>query len=199
MSKLSPRHPVLQYLFFGICSILFWLVYYYFSSKNLPLSLSFALSDTVLYMIGYTFVSSFLLPKFFLQNKVHLFIGGFLFVILVIGTTRVYAYQLGDHYFGKPFTITVSSLIYVFATTTFVLSAISGVRFAVDWLQSQKRIEEISKERATAELDFLKGQLNPHFFFNSINTLYGSIDQDNEIAELDEAAAKAEYVPTTRL
>jgi LytS/YehU family sensor histidine kinase len=70
----------------------------------------------------------------------------------------------------------------VFSTTTFILAALSGVRFTIDWLQSQRRIEEISKERATSELEFLKGQLNPHFFFNSINTLYGSIDANNENA-----------------
>jgi LytS/YehU family sensor histidine kinase len=81
-----------------------------------------------------------------------------------------------------PYPVNVSSLLYVFTTTTFILGALSGARFTIDWLQSQKRLEEINKERANAELAFLKGQLNPHFFFNSINTLYGSIQSDNNEA-----------------
>ena len=176
------KSSFLAYLVAAVCSVLFWYAYYYFNSRVITRSLLLAGLDTVQYMGGYLVVSFFLLPRFIVHKKASYFMGGLLLLIMLIGAMRVYEYKLIADYYHTPYIIGVSALIYVFSTTTFILSALSGVRFTIDWLQSQKRIEEISKERANSELEFLRGQLNPHFFFNSINTLYGSIKPDNELA-----------------
>ena len=38
---------------------------------------------------------------------------------------------------------------------------------------------EVAKEKAEAELNFLKAQINPHFLFNSLNAVYFLIDKQN--------------------
>lgn len=174
--------PFLRYLLASSGLILFWFAYYYFNSKVFSRSLLLSLADTAQYMGGYLVISYFLLPRFIVHKKALYFIGGLFLLVIIIGAMRVYEYKLVSLYYHTTYSVNVSSLIYVFTTTTFILGAFSGVRFTIDWLQSQKRIEEISKERANSELEFLKGQLNPHFFFNSINTLYGSIQPENELA-----------------
>lgn len=60
----------------------------------------------------------------------------------------------------------------------------TGVAFKLllDHARAQKRIGEIAKEKAEAELNFLKWQINPHFLFNSINSVYFLIDKKNEDA-----------------
>jgi two-component system LytT family sensor kinase len=40
----------------------------------------------------------------------------------------------------------------------------------------------MAKENATAELNFLKSQINPHFVFNSLNSVYFLIDKQNAAA-----------------
>ncbi|MEP5612248.1 MAG: histidine kinase [Cyclobacteriaceae bacterium] len=40
-------------------------------------------------------------------------------------------------------------------------------------VDSQKKLAEISEERTKTELQYLKNQINPHFFFNTLNSLYG--------------------------
>lgn len=49
---------------------------------------------------------------------------------------------------------------------------VSLLRFAVDWLELQTSRKEMEKEKLTAELNFLKAQVNPHFLFNTLNNLY---------------------------
>ena len=48
--------------------------------------------------------------------------------------------------------------------------------------RAQKRLVEITKERSEAELKFLKSQINPHFLFNSLNSVYFLIDKSNKEA-----------------
>lgn len=40
------------------------------------------------------------------------------------------------------------------------------------WNDNYKKKKEIENENRITELNFLKAQLNPHFFFNSLNTIY---------------------------
>ena len=43
--------------------------------------------------------------------------------------------------------------------------------FITDWYKNRPRQQELEKEKAAAELTFLRSQLNPHFLFNSINDI----------------------------
>jgi LytS/YehU family sensor histidine kinase len=43
-------------------------------------------------------------------------------------------------------------------------------------------IQRIEVEKLNTELDYLKAQLNPHFLFNSINTIFFQIDKENKEA-----------------
>lgn len=38
--------------------------------------------------------------------------------------------------------------------------------------KNEKRMREMEQEKFTAELNFLKAQIHPHFFFNTLNSLY---------------------------
>jgi Putative regulator of cell autolysis len=42
----------------------------------------------------------------------------------------------------------------------------------IEWNASYKRQKEAEMEKKNSELNFLKAQLNPHFFFNSLNTIF---------------------------
>ncbi len=48
-----------------------------------------------------------------------------------------------------------------------------------DQIRMQRRLTEIAKEKAETELSFLKSQINPHFLFNSLNSVYFLINKDN--------------------
>ncbi len=64
--------------------------------------------------------------------------------------------------------------IYYFLFTTllaFVLLACG--KFIGDAITGQRRLEELEKQRLESELGSLRSQINPHFLFNALNTIYG--------------------------
>jgi two-component system LytT family sensor kinase len=52
-------------------------------------------------------------------------------------------------------------------------------KMIIDRIKNQRYLEEVEKEKTKNELDFLKAQHNPHFLFNSLNSLYFQIDKTN--------------------
>jgi LytS/YehU family sensor histidine kinase len=54
-----------------------------------------------------------------------------------------------------------------------------AIKLISDFFLMQKRLMEIAKEKAETELNFLKSQINPHFLFNSLNSVYFLIDKNN--------------------
>ena len=55
--------------------------------------------------------------------------------------------------------------------------------FAILWLYEQWRwLRMLKADKAKAELALLKNQINPHFFFNTLNNLYGLVVEQSEKA-----------------
>lgn len=59
----------------------------------------------------------------------------------------------------------LSSLLFVLLLSGFV-SVVSAL------FRTEKQKKELENQRLNAELAFLKSQVNPHFFFNTLNTIY---------------------------
>ncbi|HXB08989.1 MAG TPA: histidine kinase, partial [Puia sp.] len=54
-----------------------------------------------------------------------------------------------------------------------------SIRLVLEKVWFRQYLDNMEKERIRNELDFLKAQFNPHFLFNSINSIYGHIDRKN--------------------
>jgi len=63
-----------------------------------------------------------------------------------------------------------------------LVSTAAGFKLVFDYAKAQRRMGEMAKENAEAELNFLKSQINPHFVFNSLNSVYFLIDKQNNDA-----------------
>jgi hypothetical protein len=72
---------------------------------------------------------------------------------------------------------------------------ISGKHFVVSLRESTIENERIKREMIQSKYDILRSQVNPHFLFNSLNTLPGLIkeDPDNAIAFVEQMAKVMRY------
>jgi sensor histidine kinase YesM len=50
------------------------------------------------------------------------------------------------------------------------------------WAEQQEQVKNSQINQLQTELKYLRLQINPHFLFNGLNTVYGSIDMGNSIA-----------------
>jgi LytS/YehU family sensor histidine kinase len=64
----------------------------------------------------------------------------------------------------------------------FLVIAGAAIKLMFDQINLQKKMADMAKEKAEAELSFLKSQINPHFLFNSLNSVYFLIDKNNQEA-----------------
>jgi len=73
-------------------------------------------------------------------------------------------------------------------TTLVIVTIISLLFYSIGFFKEvqEERVinEKLRKEKATAELDALKAQVNPHFLFNSFNVLSGLIDENPDQAQV---------------
>ena len=62
-----------------------------------------------------------------------------------------------------------------------ILTAIgTGFEVLMAWEQQRHQKETIEKEKISAELSFLKSQINPHFLFNTLNNIYALAESKSE-------------------
>lgn len=65
---------------------------------------------------------------------------------------------------------------------TFIFLILKTIK---DQAVKQRQIEQLEKEKTTAELNFLKAQIHPHFLFNTLNNLYAlTLDKSDDAPEV---------------
>ncbi|MEJ7740001.1 MAG: histidine kinase [Chitinophagaceae bacterium] len=63
-----------------------------------------------------------------------------------------------------------------------LVSTGAAAKLVMSYIIFQQRLAAISQEKAETELQYLKSQINPHFVFNTLNTLYFQINKTNHEA-----------------
>ncbi len=63
-----------------------------------------------------------------------------------------------------------------------IMGLTTGIKLSKDWINHKQKIEDIEKQNLKNELDFLKTQIQPHFFFNTLNNLYSLTIKKSDLA-----------------
>ena len=58
-----------------------------------------------------------------------------------------------------------------------------GIKYFFKSLDDKKRIKELERENLNRQLEYLKYQINPHFFMNTLNNIHALVDIDPEQAK----------------
>ncbi|GGA83343.1 sensor histidine kinase [Puia dinghuensis] len=91
------------------------------------------------------------------------------------------AHSTPQKLFGKDaciFTFFSNAFLSTLAAMTLAMS----IKLAKNWLESRRRQQLLEKEKLETELNYLRYQFNPHFLFNTINSIFFLIHKNPDMA-----------------
>jgi LytS/YehU family sensor histidine kinase len=133
-------------------------------------------------LVFLVYVTNYLLiPKLLYKKKYLLF--ALVFIVMIVASS-VYKMHVIGRVTNNPLLLNWSGnlkdRIYDnMIPHFFLVIAGAAIKLMIDQISLQKKIADMAKEKAEAELSFLKSQINPHFLFNSLNSVYFLIDKNN--------------------
>jgi len=175
--------------------IAFWVFFMLFifiaesRNENYFISLN-ELSEFSLGFLGLVFVSYFniyfLMPRFFAKKKYTLYVSLLVLSIFLISILISFTLESFFEHIKK----VSDNDSYIFLVIHFAFSATIMIALSTffhllrRWIKMQDmeiKLKDMEKEKIFAELSSLKSQINPHFFFNSLNNIYAlSIDKSDK-------------------
>jgi len=67
----------------------------------------------------------------------------------------------------------------------YVITFVTAIKITLDWIKEHKRSTDLEKIQLETELLFLRSQVSPHFFFNTLNNIYSlSIEKSDKTPKL---------------
>lgn len=124
----------------------------------------------------------FLIPAYLRKNRFLTYAGGvvacFGFYILVKNTHDVFLRAS----IGQPAVAFHTFTFYNFSIALFYMVFSTALYLSKAWYFQLERVRQLEVEKLNTELEYLKSQINPHFLFNSLNTIFFQIDRTNSEA-----------------
>lgn len=125
-----------------------------------------------------------LVPRLLFENRLGWFIG----LVVILPVLVVLLVQLAESWLNLPelmyraFHPEASGPrprgrgptfdIFMVLTTLLVLGISTSITTVQKWQKDAQIRQRLEQERISSELSFLKAQINPHFFFNTLNNIY---------------------------
>jgi two-component system, LytTR family, sensor kinase len=124
-----------------------------------------------------------LMPHLLQKRKVRLYIGSVLVLIVLYVWLRSEIARYWDAVVWPDDLMSITDYFKwnAFYAVWFILIS-SMLYFSQKWTEQQQQVKNIQINQLQTELKYLRAQVNPHFLFNGLNTVYGSIDKTNQEA-----------------
>ena len=134
-------------------------------------------------LIGFYYLNAeVLIPKLLARHKIFYYLLSIaaLFLFIVVFPEYIKPQHEfvdhgnhGNHGSGEPMPMPKHMFNAMLALTFFFIFIISsGIKIINKWFETEKKKTLIEKEKLQTELTHLKAQINPHFLFNVLNTIY---------------------------
>ncbi len=124
-----------------------------------------------------------LIPRYLDKKRYRQYMGALLVLVIAFGLLKYGVAVLTWNFTHAGLKEPLKFCQYFVSTcfTSFFFIFLSVVlQFSVDWFTNERVQRDLENQRLTAELAFLKSQINPHFLFNSLNSIYSLAYQRSE-------------------
>ena len=186
ISSIKINTQIYFWLTYFTFNVLRWGVFYQDYAYSLKSNLiGFPIHITLCYLFIFIF-----LPKLF-QGKVFEF---FSLITLSLSVAVLLKFQLTFSFLSEDVlpeytaitsNITFNYLIQAVLGEVYVISFVSCIKLVIDWTKQREFLLNTNKILLENELKYLRSQIQPHFFFNTLNNLYSlTIDKSDKAPDL---------------
>lgn len=130
------------------------------------------------------YASRIFIPRFLYKKRIGRFIGAVLFLAFL--NTLLTSLVAGGLYYALSGNSIFISLfyfqfifLYIYIVNFMVITVVCAIRIILDRFGMETHLHEVETEKTGTELAFLRAQMNPHFLFNVLNTIYFQIRKEN--------------------
>jgi hypothetical protein len=132
----------------------------------------------------------FLIPRFLEKGHFLKYFACLGATILITALCIVPGYYLSAYFYGKTVQQVWGAnvcfyILYMGAPLSSTVASMTlgmSIKLTKNWLQTKRRQQILEKEKLETELNFLKYQFNPHFLFNTINSIFFLIHKNPDMA-----------------
>tara|TARA_B100000780_G_scaffold139988_1_gene98021 strand:- start:2531 stop:3493 length:963 start_codon:yes stop_codon:yes gene_type:complete len=132
-----------------------------------------------------------LMPRFLYSRKYSIFIVLLLasiFTMVLIKFNLTY-YLVSENVWPEGpeviNTLTLNYAIDMMIGELYVVTFVTAIKITMDWIKEHKRVTDLEKVQLETELLFLRSQISPHFFFNTLNNIYSlAIEKSDKTAKI---------------
>ncbi|WP_242404047.1 sensor histidine kinase [Formosa agariphila] len=172
--SISVKYHILFWLGYFMFNVIRWGSYfndYWYSLKsNL---IEFPIHIIVVYINVYI-----LIPKLVLRKRYWSYLFWLIFMLAM-----VYLVRTGLNYVlvtkniwpeagSSGQFLELNHIVAVVLGELYVIGFVSAIKLLIDWSIEKQRNEALAKLQLSTELKYLRTQIQPHFFFNTLNNLY---------------------------
>lgn len=146
------------------------------------------------YLVIFVIHNTFLAPRYMLRHKYGKYLLSDLALIIgVFWLVQIYEEHLADNLIEQT-SINVSEayrqasfsnleIYWNIVLGFFMTGANTGIKLIYQSMRDEQQMEALKRQNLQAEMDYLKYQINPHFFMNTLNNIHALIDIDAESAK----------------
>lgn len=178
--------------------ILFWSLYFIFNTLRWGSyfdDYDYSFKTNILSFINHISLAYFniyyLMPKFVYKRKFKTYIVSVficLLAALILRYTLTYSLVSTNVWPEGPEPIdriTLNYAVQMMLGELYVMSFVTAIKITIDWLREKNKLIELEKRQLASELKFLRTQVSPHFFFNTLNNIYSlSLEKSDNAPEL---------------
>lgn len=133
----------------------------------------------------------FLMPRFLEKGRYFSYVTLLVTTVVSAAILIVSGYYIGAWVLDKP----IQELYHVdphnyyslfesgaLPSTAASMTLAMSIKLTKNWIETRQREQALTKEKLETELKFLRAQFNPHFLFNTINSIFVLIHKDPKMA-----------------
>lgn len=144
------------------------------------------------YLLIFLIHNSVIAPRYMLRKKYVLYIvADLLTITAVFAAVELYERFLpesmlahdGPYIISRKASFTDLAIYWNVLLGLFMTGVNTSIKLVYKSMRDEQEMEALKRQNLQAEMDYLKYQINPHFFMNTLNNIHALIDIDTEYAK----------------